>query len=80
MHFSFYDLRYSKLLKTRLLSNLRPTTRECMTTFSYVTKTVVTPFDSQYLKTLCCTQSSSLCFTEPELLLIEVLNYAKMDF
>ena len=64
---------------TRLSSNLRPTTSECVhlhlhvVTSGHVTKMAVIPFYAPKPKTPCCTQTSWLvCFIEPELLPIEV--------
>jgi len=60
-----------------------PTAPECVhlvnrvLTSGHVTKTMVRPFDSSYPKTPLCTQTSRLCFTEPELLPIEVLHCGK---
>jgi len=62
---------------TRLPSNPRPTTRECVhlvtrVTSGHVTKMAVTPFQLPYPKTPCYMRTPWLCSVEPALWPIEV--------
>ena len=73
-------------------SNVKPTTRECVHLVmrghfrsrdkdgGHTIQCAVENRKTEKWKTVCCRQTSWLCFTEPELLLIEVLHCGNRYF